>query len=607
MPPVFTTTTEKEVRSLPNPPSLQSQSVSLIGTLKGVSLFRLVSHYDLSTCQTDKKHHMKTYHWKKKSHGGYYYYGDDDMYHSHDGYYPYHPHYPPGNPYPSPVSPPASDDDDDDFVPTIAPSFIPVISVLSVPPTTTPATVSPTTVVVNSEELDPPDDVVTRTPPPLESVEKLSIQSNTLSFRASGTNDLGAHEVLFFEEVERVLAPYARSEIGPQLTKFLLSIVFEHDKLDVVSLGITGQHTLYRSIFQISTVFDLEGTPEDISWFNSEDGTEILEALFKDQMLQRILLGLNNRGIRISNIALYDPEEDSATDREPEIPVIPHNKAEEPTSKKSSRSVLLITLFSGGLVVLAVGLALLINLRRRQRYFHYGETVARSSYASYSSSSSGNSNGVSKVQRAALATKSYNSSDFLRPIVTTSSTLAPVLDDIEQSYSDYYNPSGYEEEKNEVEPLDPPASFLPHSDQDSTGAIGATLTNLNGGDSVGDLNETYPEFEMFVGLKQPTSPETQYDIPPESPPQQTKQGSPVSPYWSVDGAIRSASEVDDEEYLEDRRRWQDEANDIGLETAPDHASREDHSASDDNSAEESERGWSDENESYDVQILPELD
>jgi hypothetical protein len=444
------------------------------------------------------------------------------------------------------------------------------------------------------------------------------VETDTLTFRASGTSDLGSHEVAFFEEVERILAPYARSQVGSVLTKFVLSVVFEHDKLDVISLGVSGQNTLYRSLFQITSVFDLEGYPEELSSFKRQEATELLASLFSDQMLQRLISALEARNIRISNIAEYDPSNEEAGDGNTEngqgqVNIIrqpPVN--DEPGENKSSRSALLITLFSGALVVLALGVGLLFNIRRRRRYFHYGEKTARSSYApSYSV----NSDGESMVQRAALATKSYQSRDFLKNAATASSALAPMLDDIENSYSDNYVSSSYQEEKTEVEPLDPPATVLPPSNGDTHDIMGATLTNLDGSHSVSKLPSEYPEFEMFVGLKQPESPQSQYEIPLQGSPSQSHEGSPISPYWSVAGAINSNSGTEDEEYLEDRRRWQEEANDIGLASAPDHTSSHEvdsNEGSDESSSteEESEEGWSDENGSYDdrkIQILPDID
>lgn len=565
------------------------------------------------------------------------------------------------------------------------PSYIPVISVLTTRPTAVPVgspeqTVSPTRVSFSNEtsgassgneespgdsgtsastrtptsspaaatdmrtsspasatDLKPPEEVTTKSAAPtkvpvplptvspsaniIQSLETRQVKTETLFFRASGTDDLGASEVVFFEEVERIFAPYASSQIGPMLTKFLLSIVFEHDKLDIVSLGLTGQNTLYRSVFQISTIFDLEGSPDIVSSFGRDEATNILSNLFKDQMLNRLLLALSNRGVRISNIASYDPQEDSSAgskESQDDIntPTTPdEDESNDPDNKSRSgdganRNVLLLTLFSGALVVIAMALAIFLNSRRRRRYYHYGEKVAQASRVSGSvmsgqgSTAEKSDGGGSRVQRAALAKKSYDSRDFLRRDATMASGLEPMLTDIENHY--FTSPSYEEEEKFEMEPLEPSGRVLP-SPKSSTEVAGATLTALDGGGSVGQLNETYPEFEMFVGLKQPASPQSQYDIPPQSPPGQDGQNSPISPYWSVDGGISSGGE--DDEYQNDRRRWQDEANDIGLVTASDHSSG-DSSSTYKSSSEESEKGWSDESESDDgrrVQVLPSID
>ena len=427
---------------------------------------------------------------------------------------------------------------------------------------------------------------------------------------------------MFFEEVERILAPYATSQIGPELIKFLLSVVFEDDKKDVVSLGLTGQNTLYRSVFQIEAIFDLEGDSDMVNRFGRRDATSIVGTVFQDQLLDRLLLALANRGIRISNIGIYDPKDDAngsegggdtTTIPESDDPDLPESK----TKDKSRRNAVLVTLFSGALVIFALCVAIFLNNRRRRRYYHYGEKVAQASRISGSqgplSISETSEGGGSKVQRAAGASKSYDSRDFLRRDATMASGLEPMLDDIENSYTYYTSPS-YEEEKLEMEPLDPTNQSLSSAGVVDPNAIaGATLTALDGTGSVSQLNESYPEFEMFAGLKQPGSPgspQTQYDIPPSSPMNPNKPPSPISPYWSVDGAL---SGPEDEEYQSDRRRWQDEANDIGLTSAPDHNSRDGESTSDaynSSSTEESEKGWSDESESEDgrkVQVLPSLD
>eukprot|EP00977_Amphora_coffeiformis_P020104 scaffold7850_cov171-Amphora_coffeaeformis.AAC.2 len=542
--------------------------------------------------------------------------------------------------------------------PTLLPTSIPLISVLSTRPTDAPTTVavrnstippapttSPTLISfanttdeggsggneteseppADSIILRPPDKVVTTTASPTvsptaaveQSLEKRSIRSETLHFRASGTNDLSANEVIFFEQVERILAPYASTEIGPGLVKFLLSIVFEDDKSEVVTFGLTGQNTIYRSVFQIQSTFDLEGGSDEVDAFGRQDATAVLKAVFQDDLLDRLLLALSNNGVRISNIAVYDPNEDTRPDGgdEAEATEPPRDiDPSEPRSKDNSRrNTLLITLFSGALVIFALSVAIFLNNRRRRRYYHYGEKVAQASRASGSQgppSLSGTSEGGgSKVQRAAGASKSYDSRDFLRRDATVASGLEPMLDDIENTYSYYTSPS-HEEEKFEMEPLDPKHRALPSAAVDPNAIAGATLTALDGTGSVNQLNETYPEFEMFAGLKQPGSPgspQTQYDIPPSSPMNPDNNHSPISPYWSVDGAV---SGPEDEDYQNDRRRWQDEANDIGLASAPDHNSGGSTSDAYNSSSEESEKGWSDENVSEDgrkVQILPSVD
>lgn len=493
----------------------------------------------------------------------------------------------------------------------------------------TASIVAATTKPTDQIEFRPPDLVVTTTKAPttsptaeaVEALETHSVKTSTLSFRASGTTNLGEHEIEFFEEVERVLAPYAASEIGSILTKFFLSIIFEHDKLDIVSLGLTGENTLYRSVFTVSAEFSVEGVADEISQFHTHQATKILNDLFKDMLLSRLLLGLSNKGIKISNIAEYDIADEPAGDSSNDggTPTTPDSEDErgapQPASGSSSRTqknILLITLFAGAVVVLTLSIAIYFNVRRRRRYYHYGEQVAQASKGGGSASGPGSLAGssqgsASKIQRAALATKSYDSRDFLRRDATKSSGLEPMLDDIEN----YYASPSYEEEKSEMEPLEPPAALPPPSDGPEP-IGGATLTALDGSESVGQLNQTYPEFDMFVGLKAPMSPQsTTFDIPPSSPSSENRQNSPISPYWSVDGAI---SVPDDEEYVNDRRRWQDEANDIGLD-APEHSSSHDSSdaynSSSGSPSEESEGGWSDEHDSDDehrqVQVLPSID
>lgn len=480
-----------------------------------------------------------------------------------------------------------------------------------------------TSVPTNPIVLRPPEQVITTTKAPtdsptasaLQSLETRSIKSPPLTFRASGTSNLGEFEIQFFEEVERILSPYAASEIGPTLTKFLLSIIFEQDKLDIVSLGLTGENTLYRSVFQVSAEFALEGVEDEVSTFSSDDAAEVLGAVFKGQMLDRLLLGLSNKNIRISNIAEYDPRDEPAQGSSDSTPGssdddTPSDRSAPTSSKdRTNRNILLITLFAGAVVVLALSIAIYLNVRRRKRYYYYGEKVTQASRTSASGpgSTGGDSRGGgSRVQRAALATKSYDSRDFLRRDATMASGLEPMLNDIENRHS-YASPS-FEEEKFEMEPLDPSPAPLPPSGPEPVTT--ATLTALDGSGSVGQLNEAYPEFDLFVGLKQPLSPQTQYDIPPSSPSSANKQDSPMSPYWSVDGAI---SAPEDEEYVNDRRRWQDEANDIGL-VAPDHNSSRDDSSDAYNSSstesQESEKGWSSTSGSDDdrkVQVLPSID
>lgn len=473
-----------------------------------------------------------------------------------------------------------------------------------------------------SIELRPPQIVIETTSAPTTSptrevtpsLETRSIASKTLTFRAAGTTDLGSAEVTFFEEIEKLLAPIAQSEIGSMLTKFLLSIVFEHDKLEVVSIGLTGQNTLYRSVFQITARFDVEGAIDAVNDFDGEDATNLLRGLFEGTNKNRLLLFLANKGIRISSFDEIVPKEepsngDSADggDTDPSADDTPPAPPIKTKKKDSNRNVLFITLFAGSLVIFALGLAMLVNNRRRRRFYYYGEQAARAGAKVSSDETQSepsiadmSDSGGSKVQRAAGANKSYNSSDFLKRDATMVSGLEPMLGDVENEYATYYTSPSYDEEaKAEFEALDPQTKPL-QSRHDPSPMLDATLTALDDGtESVGRMGQTYPEFDVFVNM-QPSSPHSEYDAPPTSPPLAYNGiNSPTSPYWSVDGALGNGP--DDEEYLNDRRRWQDEANDIGLVTAPSHISSyaAGHEEPPGHSSEESENGWSDESDSHD--------
>jgi hypothetical protein len=520
---------------------------------------------------------------------------------------------------------------------TVSPTLQPVVDSSVTSPTVTTAPVvdasntteAPTTSPVAAIDLRPPDEdeatllttVPTQSPTAeaVESVETRLVQSNALTFRASGTTSLGSVEVKFFEHVERLMQPYAASQVGPALTKFLLSIVFQHDKEEVSTIGATGQNSLHRSVFQMSQLFNLEGAGEEVSVFTKAEATQIVSSFFQGTMLNRLLEALAQDGIHISHIGEYDPEDDTTSNPEDgdidgDVPPAENDGLQPPndpnSDKNNSRSVVLVTLFSGSIVILALGAAMLINTRRRRRFYYYGEKVAQASsmsesYAMHESSSEENSDsGGSRIPKAALAQKSYDSRDFLRNHANVSSGLEPMVPTTNDEPT-YFN----EEEKTEIEELDAleRAATMPYSDEPAAVA-GALLTCLDGEGAVGNMDRNYPEFEMFSNLEQPLSPQTDYSPEPGSPESPYVQGGsppghyvnsedPQSPYWSVDGGL--SSNPDDEDYQSDRRRWQDEANDIGLVALPDHASSMDGS--------ESENGWSTDETEPGIQVLRSLD
>eukprot|EP00522_Entomoneis_paludosa_P008866 CAMPEP_0172451354 /NCGR_PEP_ID=MMETSP1065-20121228/9433_1 /TAXON_ID=265537 /ORGANISM="Amphiprora paludosa, Strain CCMP125" /LENGTH=723 /DNA_ID=CAMNT_0013203305 /DNA_START=112 /DNA_END=2283 /DNA_ORIENTATION=- len=434
----------------------------------------------------------------------------------------------------------------------------------------------------------------TPAPTPVRIVQR-AVTSDTIEYETVGTVNLVTVEQDFFDATQWMLTPYLASstvsgsqQLGSLLNTYKLTLTFRETTKVAESLSdSTAKNTaerLYTNVFEAQLRLDLEGPQEAVEALQPDDATRLVDNFFKGDSLVALIAELNRRDISIKMIRLYDPNSSP-------IPTTPSGDgtdregSDQSGSGSNTSAIVIATIACGAIVLVVLFGVLLIKRRQRQQTYYYGqdpelrhdplESPLSSVYSSGSDERGGGikSAAIQKNRKnlhpaAAeeyhdepsfsnhhMGHSSYNDytndgypdlgmnnsrDGLLAAPIPHSSDGDPASDDMDGISND--NDEFYDEHYNEAYDDQQEGVFRVQNPLDYTEVAGATLTNLDGDGSLNGIDRSYPEFEMFVNVATPTSPQW-----PEE-----------DPY---------AEHTD--EYHSQRKRWQEEANDVDLIGLPD--------------------------------------
>jgi hypothetical protein len=370
------------------------------------------------------------------------------------------------------------------------------------------------------------------------------VSSNVLHFQTVGATDLDTVEKKFYNHTLSLMKPYVVSRLAPILTEFELVITFMEKKVST-TVGVEKDMTAYASVFEVLAGFNLKGDEEQIGSFQATEANALVRDFFHGGMLERLLLNLENDDIHVKDIS-----EVSLNDEGPQIPPdsgdLPAGPGEaekiDEKSTASNQTVLYATLVTGTVIALSLVAIVLIKRRRQRRFYVYRDAIEGGG-----ASASSYGGGIRRIKPAAIQTRNRGTTTDSIESYDASVVLPPVMDseegDINDVFTFYESIRKLQNASNSQEG----ALISLETTDDQKEVPGAILKCLDGEISLNGLNRQYPIFEAFV------------NIHPSSSPCQP------SPYWSVAGLSYYG---DGEEYQEQRRRWQDEANDVALIALP---------------------------------------
>jgi hypothetical protein len=387
------------------------------------------------------------------------------------------------------------------------------------------------------------------------------IQAKPVLLRVTGGFDPKSDKEAFFDVVESNIQPYSRALIGSLLDELTLSMNFVLDLTSYETMALNGESsTVVTSYATVDVTYkivseDLEGIDD----FTKEEGSELVRAFFEGNNKLRLFSRLEEAGLSVSDISLLntlpssmfqgptsvfddnaDAEEtdDPESDNEPATDTAADGTPVEETSKRKggNNTALYAAAISGGVILVLFGLVFCLSYRKRSLIrFHGGKDGHIST-----SSSDGSSLGRLGIKPAAIQQRREQSD--------SSSTISSFYAGDQAKSKHLKFLSTTTEDENSLTRIEEGPDLV---------ASGA-LTCLDGDESISELHNLYPEFDMY-----------QSTTPPRS-------NSPAA--WSVSGISHSTPFSTStpynmgEDYLVARQRWHDEANDVAMIALPDHDS-----------------------------------
>lgn len=371
----------------------------------------------------------------------------------------------------------------------------------------------------------------------------------------TGDFDPQVEAVNFFGIIETNFNPYSRAYMGDLLSDFDIDIMFMNDLTQMME-GADGS-PVTTSWCEVNVTFTVDGATEsDLDEFTVQAASDFVMRFFMTSHKMRLISGLTASGIAISDMEafpvlpdnikdLWKSDSEQAKDGQKAA-----SQSEENESSGESKSSLFVAVASGGVIFLALG-AVLISRRRRYRFMdkiHDKQSITEDSRHSDGSAASQAVSFVSgerpsEVKPAALHVR--NKREREREMMASSDSTISSFRTTETAQVDKATESkGYDDE----------AAYSTGQEADESAHVrlndliaSSALNCLDGDESLGALNEAYPEFELY----------------------QTNASPPPSPVWSLDNYSNASPYSAEEEYVTARRRWHDEANDLEMIALPD--------------------------------------
>ncbi|GAX10733.1 hypothetical protein FisN_14Lh253 [Fistulifera solaris] len=395
-------------------------------------------------------------------------------------------------------------------------------------------------------------------------LQKATVAAAPRTIQLKGDFDPLQSEQIIFQATESLMRTYMNTYGGDILDSFELSLIFYHE---YDHLSSVDGHPLMTMYFDVDVDFYVTSYDMDeIAQFSSNKATKLVERFFSGTHLTRLKRRLSAKGLKIKDAQLFTslpeniPRSETGDKYQPVV--------SPSTGKQSGLNTVLYAALASGAIMFFVLVAVVLISRRELR--KNIKTVLGSLSGSKSSSSYSGSSVSSTVsggiKPAALHLRRKREEEQTRQMETSS------LDGF--SYSDKSFGSNFVRSHQPflhvtrlgARPRESNFVIDDDTDDESVGRLedglvaSGALTCLDQERS--ELSKEYPEFELFAHI-----PRQIRESKPKLP------TAPASPVWSVSATSHDVgSTAGDDDYAEQRRRWQDQQLDDLALVLPDHYS-----------------------------------
>lgn len=393
--------------------------------------------------------------------------------------------------------------------------------------------------------------------------------------RVAGTFDPDAQDETFFEVLRDNFAPYSRASIGEMLISFDLKAEF------VVPDVVEVKSAVRTSWIEVVASYHV-GTDDMLLFdaFTAESGYVVLTKFFQSANAQRLIQRLKEESIPIVSIEVHStlPGNETAPTKEggddSDNQSVKSVSPVQEQTEGDNRSGVIAASVSGTIILVAIG-AVLVKNRQSHNHAVFDDKGSVTSDYSRTDVYSGTPGGMylpsestSYVKPAALHLRNKKEREIgVEARISSNSTISSYQSNgttnaeraVKKNKKNamLQQKINYKKEKAaEAASIgQAETTLVPYADgSDCIDTAGKALKCLDGEESVGAMNETYPEFDL-------------YHSPGMAPP---------SPGWSISNFSSMSRQYgvagDDGEYSTSRKRWHDEANDLNLIALPDHSS-----------------------------------
>lgn len=398
-----------------------------------------------------------------------------------------------------------------------------------------------------------------------------SVEANPIFLNVTGAFDPGTQKQQFAEVLRTSFESYSQVNVGNILNAFDMTVMFMDDLTQHVVATGTNE-SLNTAWCEVNVTFNVgSNTETGLDSLTTEKGSMLVLKFFLASRKTQLIVDLNNTGIPVNDIeAFYALPDDIKAILDADLMKVQAGLAGATTAGNGdsstgsqSNTVLIAAVASGGVIFVALGVVLLSHRHKNRVGMEaYGKESLTGDSSSYSDSSDAHAvkfvtgeNGT-EVKPAALHVRMQRERERQEKAVSANSTVSSYrtsetpTGNMTTGYANKGNggtlsySSGGEVHERALARLEDGPNLI---------ASGA-LTCLDGEESVGALNEAYPEFDLY---------------------QMANSSPPPSPVWSVGNFSNTTPYSAEEDYIAARRRWHDEANDLELIALPDHGDSSD--------------------------------